>query len=375
MVANQLGDQRDEPVRVADLDYELPPELVARYPSTERDASRLLVLHERQWAHRVFSDVAELLPSGALLVVNDTRVRSARLFGRKHPSGGRVEVLLVRQQGDGLWQAMARSSKKLRAGGQLKLGETLDAEVARETDEHGLLLLRLSSRSGESLDAAIAREGHVPLPPYLRRADEPSDRERYQTVFASKLGAVAAPTAGLHFTEPLLAALAARGVECATITLHVGPGTFRPVSHEELNDHPMHHEHIVVPQQTVTAIERARARGGPVVAVGTTVVRALESAADDARPGLVQQTQRDTDLLIQPGYRFKVVDALITNFHLPRSTLLALVYAFAGSERVQQAYREAVAQRYRFYSYGDAMLILRGTSPAARPPSSERHDG
>ena len=359
-------------MRLADLDYQLPPQLIARYPSAQRDASRLLVLAAGDTRHRVFSDLPELLPAKALLVVNDTRVRRARLFGHKHPSGGKVEVLLVRPLPDGQWQAMARSSKKLRLGTRLHLGESLRAQVMAETDEHGLLQLSLASSTGEAVDAALAQQGHMPLPPYLRRDDEEADRERYQTVFAQHLGAVAAPTAGLHFTNTLLTRLAARGIERAAITLHVGPGTFRPVSHDDLNDHPMHHEHIVVSAQAAQAVAAARDRGAAVIAVGTTAVRALESAADSRRPGYIRATTGDTHLLIQPGYRFKVVDGLITNFHLPRSTLLALVYAFAGTHAVRDAYREAIAQQYRFYSYGDAMLIPQGTSAGPRPGNTKR---
>ena len=361
-------------MRLADLNYQLPQQLIARYPSARRDASRLLSMTADGLQHQLFSALPELLPANALLVVNDTRVRRARLFGHKHPSGGRVEVLLVRQQPDGLWQAMARSSKKLRAGTQLHLGDSLRAEVVAETDGHGLLRVSLSSVDDEPLDAAILRQGHMPLPPYLRRAAEEADGERYQTVFAQHLGAVAAPTAGLHFTVALLDALAARGVEQTAITLHVGPGTFRPVSHAELDDHPMHHEHIVVSAHAARAVARARARGGPVVAVGTTVVRALESAADTERPGEVRAVEQETDLLIQPGYRFRVVDALITNFHLPHSTLLALVYAFAGMARVRGAYDEAIDRGYRFYSYGDAMFIPRCCSSGPRPTESREEE-
>ena len=347
------------PVRIAELNYELPDELIARHPCAERDGSRLMVVRADGLEHRVFSELVELIPAGALLVVNDTRVRAARLFGHKHPSGGRVEVLLVRQQPNQPWEAMARSSKKLRNGTELHLADSLRAEVVAETDEHGLLRLRLWTTDGQEVNAAVAEQGHMPLPPYLGRDSEPADIERYQTVFAKELGAVAAPTAGLHFTSELLAALTTHGVQQAAITLHVGPGTFRPVSHDSLDDHPMHHEYIDVGEETVAAIAAARHRNAPVIAVGTTVVRALETAADPEQPGLVGSTARDTDLLIQPGYDFKVVDGLITNFHLPKSTLLALVFAFAGSERVREAYRQAIGRKYRFYSYGDAMFIPR----------------
>jgi S-adenosylmethionine:tRNA ribosyltransferase-isomerase len=342
-------------VRVALLDYQLPDELVARYPVGRRDAARLMVVRDDRLEHRLVSDLEQLIEPGAVLVVNDTRVIPARLLGSR-PSGARVELLLVRRLGDDRWQAIGRANKPLRPGARLRLGAELGAEVLAAVDAEGLLTVRLEAAAGE-IDRLIEQHGHVPLPPYLGRADEPSDRQRYQTVYARVPGAVAAPTAGLHFTPELLARLEARGVERVALTLHVGPGTFRPVLGDDLDDHPMHPEPFVLGAEVADRIGAARARGSPVVAVGTTVVRALEAAADPDHPGLVRPRCAETRLLIQPGYRFRIVDALITNFHLPRSTLLALVYAFAGAERMRRAYAAAIAARYRFFSYGDAMLL------------------
>jgi S-adenosylmethionine:tRNA ribosyltransferase-isomerase len=377
-------------VKVDELDYELPAELIAHYPSAERDQSRLLVVTPDRLEDRVAFDLAELVPAGALCVVNDSRVIPARLFGRKSGTGGRVELLLVERLGGvGLaaaggdaksashrpeaadaprvqrWLAMARPARRLGAGTQIEIGGRLVAEVESRDREPGLWSVRLSARGGEAVDAAIEAAGHMPLPPYIRRDDEPLDRERYQTVYARVPGAVAAPTAGLHLSQRLLDRFHSRGIELGRITLHVGPGTFRPVSVADLDDHPMHAERFVIPEPTAEAIARARDRGAPVIAVGTTVVRALESAADPSRPGQVRAVAAETRLLIQPGYRFAVVDGLVTNFHLPGSTLLALVYGFGGVERVRAAYRAAVERGYRFYSYGDAMYLPRRAEGAA----------
>jgi S-adenosylmethionine:tRNA ribosyltransferase-isomerase len=338
-------------VRVAELHYELPEELIARYPHERRDGARLLVVEPDGERHLRVRDLPELLPPGALVVVNDTRVVSARLVGKKE-SGGRVEALLVREVEPDRWQAMAKSSKRLRAGMQLSFDGGLTATVLAPPDADGLCTLALAA-DGESVAARVNEVGHVPLPPYLGREDEALDRERYQTRFARVPGAVAAPTAGLHFSDELIAALRER-VELAAITLHVGPGTFRPVKVEDLDDHRMHAEELEVSRDAAEAVGRARARGAPVVAIGTTVVRALESAAAE---GAVAPFRGETRLLIQPGYRFRAVDALLTNFHLPCSTLLALVCAFAGVARTQRAYAAAIAERYRFYSYGDAMWL------------------
>lgn len=346
------------------LDFELPADLIADRPLTARDGARLLVVGSAGLAHRAIRDLPLLLPRGALLVVNDTRVLPARLLGHKRGSGGRVELLLLRRLADGpgaRWSALGRASKPLREGTVLVFGEPADAAgieatVTRTAGEGGVLEVALTPR-GLPLDEALERLGHVPLPPYIRRSDEPDDRERYQTVFAREKGAVAAPTAGLHLSHDLLGRLADAGIERAFVTLHVGLGTFQPPTALDLDDHVMHAEWFAVPQATADAVASARARGAPVVAVGTTVVRALESAADDAVPGRVVATSGETRLCVQPGFAFRVVDRLVTNFHLPRSTLLALVTAFGGTSAVLGAYREAVARRYRFYSYGDAMLL------------------
>jgi S-adenosylmethionine:tRNA ribosyltransferase-isomerase len=353
-----------------DLDFELPGELVAQSPAEPRDASRLLLLPRGggPTRHLRFADLPDLLAPGDLLVLNDSRVLPARLAGRK-ASGGKVELLLVEPLPDGgepgegpaagvgpgrgeRWRAMGQASKPIRPGARLDLGG-LVAEV-EEAEGEGFYAVRFD-RAGADLLAALERVGRMPLPPYIRREPSEADRERYQTVVAREAGSVAAPTAGLHFTNELLARIAAWGVEVATVTLHVGPGTFLPVRARRLEDHRMHAERYEVPVATARAHAAARARGGRVVAVGTTAVRTLESATSNGgiRPGPGR-----TDLFIRPGHLFRAVDGLVTNFHLPRSTLLALVCAFGGPERVLAAYREAVAARYRFFSYGDAMAIL-----------------
>ena len=363
---------RFEPVRVDELQYELPIDLVARYPAARREDARLLWVGRDGLAHTGVTALAELLPGGAVLVVNDTRVIPARLRGRKQPTGGQVELLLVERIGateltcEGRtlaaerWTAMAQPSKRLRPGTEVAIAGDLRARVEAPVPGERLWQIVLYARTGGPIEPLLAAEGHVPLPPYLGRDDEPIDRERYQTVYARVPGAVAAPTAGLHLSEALLDRVRARGVQVKAITLHVGPGTFLPVSAPELGDHPMHAEHYAVPAETAAAIAEARGRGAPVIAVGTTVVRALESAAAPDHQGHVRTLEASTRLLIQPGYHFRVVDGLLTNFHLPGSTLLALVYAFGGTERVRDAYRAAIAQRYRFYSYGDAMYLPPG---------------
>jgi S-adenosylmethionine:tRNA ribosyltransferase-isomerase len=345
-------------VKLAELQYELPRELVATHPASRRDQARLLCVGAAP-AHRRVSDLVELLPEGALLVVNDTRVIPARLFGTKE-SGGKVELLLVRQLGSGpsgeqRWSALAKASRRVKAGTNIDVAGRLLVHVAHGADHEGMFTVSVSSKDDHDVKHHIDAVGHMPLPPYIARSDEPADRERYQTRFARVDGAVAAPTAGLHFSDALIETLRSRGHGMTSITLHVGPGTFRPVAVEELDDHPMHAEAIEVSADAANAIAETRDAGAPVVAVGTTVVRALESCAND--DGTVRVTSGETRLMIQPGYQFRVVDALLTNFHLPGSTLLALVYAFGGTERIRAAYDTAIAERYRFYSYGDAMFI------------------
>ncbi len=341
------------------FDYPLPEALIARHPMPERDGGRLLALRPSGLEHLTLKSLPELIAPRALVVLNDSRVRRARLLGRRRETGGAVEILLLQPlpqapAGSELWQALGRASKALRPGAVIEAG-SLSIEVV-ERDEAGTLVVAVDP-GDEPLDAVLEREGHVPIPPYLGREDEPSDGERYQTVYARHMGSVAAPTAGLHLTHELIARLEAREIELATLTLHVGPGTFRPVMADDLDQHPMHAERLRIDAGLAQRIAAARARGAPVVAIGTTVVRALESAADPERPGHVRPLAAETELLIQPGYRFRVVDQLLTNFHLPKSTLLALVAAFAGRERVLDAYRAAIAEGYRFLSYGDAMWI------------------
>ena len=334
----------------SDFDFALPPELIAQHPAPERSGSRLLDGSGAAPVDRTFRDLPTLLREGDLLVFNDTQVVKARLFGEK-PSGGKLELLIERVLPDGTVAAHMKVSKKPRAGTVLRMAGGFEAELlGRWPEPQGPLFhLRLSSDAY----ALMAAYGHVPLPPYVTHADTAEDESRYQTVFAKNPGAVAAPTAALHFDDALLAAIDARGARRACVTLHVGAGTFQPVKTEALADHVMHRERYHVPPETVQAIADCRARGGRVVAVGTTSVRTLESWAASGEPS------GDTGIFITPGFGFKVVDALITNFHLPRSTLMMLVSAFAGYERVMALYAHAVQQRYRFFSYGDAMWLLR----------------
>jgi S-adenosylmethionine:tRNA ribosyltransferase-isomerase len=338
-------------MRRRDFFYELPDELIARYPLPERGASRLLCLNGATGAVRDgrFADLETLLAPGDLLVLNDTRVIPARLYGHKRETGGAVEILVERVASARECLAHVRASKPLRAGGHVTLEGGGELRVAgREGD--------LYRFEGDDIAALIEREGHVPLPPYIDRPDEALDRERYQTVYAREAGAVAAPTAGLHFDEGMLDRLDKQGIDCVSVTLHVGAGTFQPVRADDVRDHRMHAEYACVSKDVCAAIAAARERGGRVVAVGTTAVRSLETAA---RYGELAPFTGETRLFIYPGFKFNVVDAIITNFHLPESTLLMLVSAFAGRDNVLAAYRHAVAERYRFFSYGDAMFISR----------------
>ncbi|MDU0457405.1 MAG: tRNA preQ1(34) S-adenosylmethionine ribosyltransferase-isomerase QueA [Geobacteraceae bacterium] len=339
---------------VKDFTFDLPAELIARYPAPERDGSRLMLLNRCSGtvAETVFRDIGQHLDPGDLLVMNDTRVIPARLFGSKL-SGGKVEVFLLRRLGDSdQWECMLRGSKKVRPGQQILFGSGMTAVVDSRCGSESWLV----EFSGcEPFDVWLDREGHIPLPPYLQRDDCASDRERYQTVVARNSGAVAAPTAGLHFTAGLLEQLAAKGVGTAFLTLHTGLGTFQPVRVERVRDHQIHRERYSIPPETVAAVGRTKAAGGRVIAVGTTTARTLEYSAGLA--GELTGGDGEADIFIYPGYNFRVVDALITNFHLPESTLLMLVSAFAGREFVLDAYRNAVARGFRFYSYGDAMFI------------------
>jgi len=343
-------------MRIADFDYDLPPSSIAQEAVEPRDQARLMRLPRPEGppTDHVFRDLPRLLRPGDLLVVNRSRVFPARLLGRREGGGG-AEVFLLRDLGGDRWQALVRPGRRLRPGAHVTVdpGLTVVVETAAVGPE-GRRIVHLRADTG-SVEAALERAGHVPLPPYIRRPDRPEDRARYQTVFAREKGSVAAPTAGLHFTPALLEALSAAGIRIAEVVLHVGPGTFRPVTAEEVEDHHLEAEPYVVPEETANAIAATRAAGGRVVAVGTTVVRTLEAAARD--DGLVPAGAGETALVVRPGFTFRVVDALVTNFHLPRSSLLLLVAAFAGRERVLGAYAEAVRRGYRFYSYGDAMLL------------------
>jgi S-adenosylmethionine:tRNA ribosyltransferase-isomerase len=346
---------------IEDLDYRLPTELIAQHPLPERDVSRLLVVDRRAGTFRdaTFRTLPELLTTGDVLVVNDTRVVPAK-FSARRSTGGRVSGLFLREAGDRRWEVLLTRTGRLRCGERLRL-ESRWGDDALELMSHqggGRWTARLCS--DESTSAVLERAGRTPLPPYIRREDEDlsvdaEDRERYQTVFAERCGAVAAPTASLHFTEEVLGRLEAAGVSRASLTLHVGPGTFAPITGGSLNDHPMHEEWYEIAGDSAAAIEGCRSRGGRVVAAGTTTVRALETCA---REGRLRPASGWTDLFIKPPFDFRMVDVLLTNFHLPRSTLLALVMAFAGVELTRAAYAHATKREYRFYSYGDAMLIV-----------------
>ena len=365
-------------MRVDELNYELPRELIAQKPLEQRDASRMLVLDRESGAvqDNQFRDLPHLLRGDELLVLNNARVLPARLFGRRlgvraqppsratkreHLSGS-VEVLLLRQFEPDTWQALVRPGRKIGLGEVLVFGERqqLSAKVLSRGDL-GMRKLHFTPAEGQSVTQLLAELGHVPLPPYIERQDEISDRERYQTVFATHVGAVAAPTAGLHFTPELLAEIRARGAQISELTLEVGLGTFQPIHGQSLEEHRMHSESYEIPDNTVARIADARKSGRTILAIGTTVVRALENSAllalERTAETPVLSGRDEAHLFIQPGFVFRVVDALLTNFHLPRSTLLAMVCAFAGREKVMKAYEHAIQERYRFYSYGDCMLI------------------
>jgi S-adenosylmethionine:tRNA ribosyltransferase-isomerase len=339
----------------ADYDFTLPPELIAQAPLARRDASRLMVVDRatQSIAHRHFTDLPAILRAGDLLVVNRSRVVRARLLGRRVGSGARAEIFLLAPLGDGRYEAMVSPGGKLRPGRVVEIAPGFTVEILAIT-ERRTRIVRLCTEG--DVDAAIEAHGHVPLPPYIARGHEPADAERYQTVYAREAGSVAAPTAGLHFTPELLAAVGARGARRAEVVLHVGAGTFKPVEVDDPAQHVMHEECYTVPEDTAAAFAATRAHGGRVWAVGTTTVRTLESAIDDA--GLLRTGSGETRIFLRPPVRPRAVDALVTNFHLPRSTLIMLVAAFAGYDLTMRAYREAVAERYRFFSYGDAMAIV-----------------
>jgi S-adenosylmethionine:tRNA ribosyltransferase-isomerase len=345
-------------VKTSLFDYELPDDNIAQRPLPDRDAARLCVVGRESIAHGAFRDFPALVPEGALVVLNDTRVQKVRLLGTRRGTGGKVELLLLRRIAsasgeDETWTSLGRANRSLHRGTVVDVGP-VSVEVLGKGDDE---LLSVRVRAPGGVAAALDTHGHVPLPPYVRRPDDDTDRERYQTVFARYEGSVAAPTAGLHLTDALLLRLRERRVDIGFVTLHVGLGTFRPVSADDLDEHSMHAEERAVTPELASAVRRARERGAPVVAVGTTVVRALESARDPVNRGLVVPVAGETRLLIQPGFVFGVVDALLTNFHMPKSTLLALVSAFAGRDRVLAAYAAALSAGYRFLSYGDAMWI------------------
>jgi S-adenosylmethionine:tRNA ribosyltransferase-isomerase len=362
-------------MNVSDLDYDLPPERIAQRPLPERDASRMLLVDRATgaWEDRQFRELPELLRGDELIVINNVRVLPARLFGRRagihaqplghhNPARGEflqtsIEVLLVRQVSADTWECLVRPGRKVPTGERIVFGEGELEACVEGRGKYGLRVLRFASKDG--FRTALDRLGHIPLPPYIKREDEPIDRERYQTVFARQGNAIAAPTAGLHFTPAILERLHGRGIEIAEITLEVGLGTFEPVRTERVEDHPIHSEAYEIPSATVAAIERAKSAKRPVLAVGTTVVRALEDAAEKncGKGALVAPGKAEANILLYPGKPFRVVDQLLTNFHLPRSSLLALVAAFAGRESILRAYRHAVDSGYRFYSYGDSMLI------------------
>lgn len=337
-------------MKTTDFHFNLPEDLIAQQPATERGASRLLVMDRNTGAtkHAMMSELGSFVPEGAIMVFNDSRVRRARLFATSL-NGGKVELLLLRREGPALWAAMTSRMAKQTPGKILNLPEGLEAEVVEARDDERLL--RFSADFDEDY---LERNGHLPLPPYIHREDSPEDSERYQTIYAKACGSAAAPTAGLHFTPALMDDLRTRSIELAFVTLHVGLGTFMPVHSESLEDHRMHEEFFTISDETAAAVTRAKAEGRPIVTVGTTSVRTLESAWKDNH---LPACSGETNIFIYPGYQFKVVDAMFTNFHTPESTLLMLVSAFAGREHILAAYAQAVEKRYRFFSYGDAMFI------------------
>ncbi len=340
--------------RTSHYDFDIPVDRIAQTPTARRGDSRLMVVNRSsgEISHREFSDLEHLIPAGDALVLNTTRVFRARLLGVRD-NGTPAEVLLLRPLGESMWEAMVHPGGKLKPGRIVRIAEDFDAEIL-STTERRTRVVQLNSRM--PIDQAIEKYGHVPLPPYITRADQPADAERYQTVYAKESGSVAAPTAGLHFTPELLEALSRKGVKRADVILHVGAGTFKPVETEHPADHVMHEESYTLPARTAEILNETRASGGKIWAVGTTSVRTLESVIDE--DGIFREKSGETRIFIRPPYEFRAIDRLITNFHLPRSTLVMLVAAFAGYELTMRAYKEAIAERYRLYSYGDAMAII-----------------
>lgn len=345
-------------MRVADFSFNLPEELIARYPKAERTSSRLMSVNgdSGKISDLGFTDIIDQLDAGDLLIFNNTRVIPARMFGKKE-SGGKIEVLVERLIDDKRFLAHIRASKSPKVGNKLILEDKVSATMLGRHDA----LFEIEIQGDQSVLSVLDEIGHMPLPPYIDRPDEDSDRERYQTVYNEKPGAVAAPTAGLHFDETLIAKIKAKGIELAFVTLHVGAGTFQPVKVDEIADHIMHSEYVEVSHEVVEQITRTKANGGRVVAVGTTSVRSIESAAKSAQEQgtALKEFYGDTDIFITPGYQFQVIDALLTNFHLSESTLLMLVSAFSGYENMMKAYQHAVKEKYRFFSYGDAMFLTK----------------
>ncbi len=342
-------------MRIQEFDYALPTSLIAQYPSPQRDESQLMVLHRQSGAieHRTFRDISDYLLPGDLLVMNNTRVISARLIGKKE-TGGKIEILLIPSWNgtEGEWEVLIKGSGRVRPGGRIQFEQGFYGEMKEVKDGKGKVSF---SGQGEVMDI-LSKIGRIPLPPYIKRKDEPLDRERYQTVVAERDGAIAAPTAGLHFTQSLLQSLRNQGVSITFITLHVGIGTFAPVKVTNVEDHQMDTEWVEILEEATGEIDQTRVRGGKIIAVGTTTARTLESFPNGNRG--VRSGKQRISLFIYPPYHFRVVDGLITNFHLPKSTLIMLVSAFAGKDLLMKAYREAIDKKYRFYSYGDAMLIL-----------------
>ncbi|MDC7225020.1 MAG: tRNA preQ1(34) S-adenosylmethionine ribosyltransferase-isomerase QueA [Spirochaetales bacterium] len=344
-------------MKTSDFSFELPEELIAYHPPKERGTCRLMNLDKKknQFQHLNMTDLPDLIPSDALMVFNNTRVRRARIYARNRDTGGKIELLLLKDlENAQLWECLVSKSKKQRKGRVFELPENVLAEIVAEEDEG----IRVIKTDRPLTDEYLQKGGHMPLPPYIKREDDAGDDRRYQTVYAGETGSVSAPTAGLHFTEEILARLKEKGIETAFVTLHVGMGTFSPVRSEDIRDHKMHTEAYHISEETASAVERAKREGRPVIAVGTTSLRTLESAWEGtSSEGTMKRGSFETDIFIYPGYDFKVISGLFTNFHTPESTLLMLVSAFAGQSLINSSYQAAVEEKYRFFSYGDAMLI------------------